>query len=977
MSTPFKRRVGRPSLTPEEKAFRAAQRARVIAEAKEAGIPITSSRSSDRVLRSQPRQSVQQHQQMMSTAAAMQQNMTPTRPMQQPSTAAVTGGRYPQFQLNQIPTSPLAHRQIQGLSLQPQQQQQQHQQRLIAQPRSQIRPGFQLQQYQQQQQQQPATSAYGRPPPIVSPATAMYLHHQQQPAKPRTFSEYPARLREGATALIVPNVPFSGASVNAGQMLTNQTPARHSQRLAQHQQQSEESGATYTSSGRQVRSSLRNAITFKDTSDDSDSDSDSMSDLDDTNEEKDSSKHDPNFTKYAGAGNVSGRVTRHSGMTQQLQSQQLLNLQQKQNEQQLLHLQKLKSVDTKRQFAKTFHLRPSTDQLNALANSTDVLVPIRIDLELDNSHRLQDAFLWNIKDTTYTPEHFARILAEDLDLLDPTTISVLNGGGSSRVSQLTGTVINSNSANNLSQIVVEQVSRAIHAQVTEFKSTTDAINMTDDTHLLKYHLDNSKNSHNRAENDSKIVILDPNIHNAIPSTDGQKPIDKPLQPGSPLLQPTANKSAAVHSQQSHGHTVYPDVRVIIHIELLLGNTLVRDRFEWDLSSPDSYADDFARVFVAEAALPGEAAPLISHSIRDQIHRFRRQRFERSTGDPESSMLPDNSSVYQNAIDSGADAEQAKALASMGILGAGKSREARGAVTDGLFAMVRPIEETFAWGPSIEMLSKDDVDKIVQERMRSMRRVRRENTFYPQVAATSSAISSTPAPALPGTVTPSGSGGNATTIRRLKQGRLGTNTGTATPRQQQQQQQQQQQPGSLAVSVSLPAGGQAQQTSSTIIAHPTPLRSIADGSPGSLAVSVSLPAGGQAQQTSSTIIAHPTPLRSIADGSVRRSTSTTSAVGATAVPLASPFTRHTAPRQQLVAPPPASIASSMAAMQLSTTATASPVLQNGTTRRSVTPMSTTTVTSLQTTASIATKSTATDTNHPFVAATSTPSNGSSA
>jgi hypothetical protein len=43
------------------------------------------------------------------------------------------------------------------------------------------------------------------------------------------------------------------------------------------------------------------------------------------------------------------------------------------------------------------------------------LVPIRIDLELDNI-RLRDTFTWNIHDDLVTPKDFARILCDDLKM---------------------------------------------------------------------------------------------------------------------------------------------------------------------------------------------------------------------------------------------------------------------------------------------------------------------------------------------------------------------------------------------------------------------------------------------------------------------------------------------------------------------------------------------------------------------------------
>ncbi|CAJ0765043.1 22783_t:CDS:2 [Entrophospora sp. SA101] len=49
------------------------------------------------------------------------------------------------------------------------------------------------------------------------------------------------------------------------------------------------------------------------------------------------------------------------------------------------------------------------------ADQRDVLIPIRLDVDLDN-YRLRDSFTWNLNEKLITPEHFAGIMCDDLDL---------------------------------------------------------------------------------------------------------------------------------------------------------------------------------------------------------------------------------------------------------------------------------------------------------------------------------------------------------------------------------------------------------------------------------------------------------------------------------------------------------------------------------------------------------------------------------
>lgn len=50
-----------------------------------------------------------------------------------------------------------------------------------------------------------------------------------------------------------------------------------------------------------------------------------------------------------------------------------------------------------------------------MADQDAILVPIRLDIDMDEI-RLRDTFTWNVNEQLMTPEKFAEILCEDLDL---------------------------------------------------------------------------------------------------------------------------------------------------------------------------------------------------------------------------------------------------------------------------------------------------------------------------------------------------------------------------------------------------------------------------------------------------------------------------------------------------------------------------------------------------------------------------------
>ncbi|KAF9997471.1 Chromatin structure remodeling complex protein sfh1 [Entomortierella chlamydospora] len=68
-----------------------------------------------------------------------------------------------------------------------------------------------------------------------------------------------------------------------------------------------------------------------------------------------------------------------------------------------------------RRARKTRHVHNSQQALEASAEQDAILVPIRLDIDTDEI-RLRDTFTWNVNEQLMTPEQFAEILCDDLDL---------------------------------------------------------------------------------------------------------------------------------------------------------------------------------------------------------------------------------------------------------------------------------------------------------------------------------------------------------------------------------------------------------------------------------------------------------------------------------------------------------------------------------------------------------------------------------
>ncbi|XP_065173067.1 SWI/SNF-related matrix-associated actin-dependent regulator of chromatin subfamily B member 1 isoform X2 [Atheta coriaria] len=141
-------------------------------------------------------------------------------------------------------------------------------------------------------------------------------------------------------------------------------------------------------------------------------------------------------------------------------------------------------------------------------NQSEILVPIRLDMEIEGQ-KLRDTFTWNKNESLITPEQFAEVLCDDLDL-NPLTF-------------------------------VPAISQAIRQQLEAFPNEPPAV-IEDNT----------------------------------------------------------------------------DQRVIIKLNIHVGNTSLVDQVEWDMSQKENNPEQFANKLCAELGLGGEFVTAIAYSIRGQL-----------------------------------------------------------------------------------------------------------------------------------------------------------------------------------------------------------------------------------------------------------------------------------------------------------------------------------------------------------------------
>ncbi|CAO3613199.1 unnamed protein product [Cunninghamella blakesleeana] len=228
---------------------------------------------------------------------------------------------------------------------------------------------------------------------------------------------------------------------------------------------------------------------------------------------------------------------------------------------------------------KNIHIKnqiyPKQEEIEKAATITEVLVPIRLDIDIDDI-KLRDVFLWNMHEQFLTPEKFGEMLCQDIDL----------------------------DTNKFVPVIAE----SIRQQVMDFES----------------------------------------IHE----------IELPME---------------------------SQIRAVINLDLQVGKVNLRDKFEWDLSNISTNGPElFSKQMAAELGLGGEYVTIISHAIREQLYKQKRQLVE-EYGSDQSSSEP-------------------------------------------LASAFRRLETSKSWSPQLELLSNEELEKLLIAQERNIRRLRRENRF---------------------------------------------------------------------------------------------------------------------------------------------------------------------------------------------------------------------------------------------------------
>lgn len=284
-------------------------------------------------------------------------------------------------------------------------------------------------------------------------------------------------------------------------------------------------------------------------------------------------------------------------------------------------------------------------------------------------YRLKDVFLWNLHETLMTPDQFATILINDLDLP--------NAAG-----------------------LAAQVSNQIRTQLEEYAGV--ALHPLFHSTNTVSKLGNGINS--RLTAGSREHSMTPGYSGrGTPAGNGTNATAQHNGYASPIKgsKDVSATAFSVPAPMSHEHNPDDTYRCIVTLNINLQNKLFTDKFEWSLLHPPGVAERFAKQTCADIGLSGEWVPAMAHAIYEAVLRLKKEACE------SGGLVGGNG--YGGEIDNLA---------------------LEGQEAGWRFDNEHLADE---WEPKVERLSKEEIEKREGDRERQIRRLRRETARFSSTA----------------------------------------------------------------------------------------------------------------------------------------------------------------------------------------------------------------------------------------------------
>lgn len=144
--------------------------------------------------------------------------------------------------------------------------------------------------------------------------------------------------------------------------------------------------------------------------------------------------------------------------------------------------------------------------------------------------------------------------------------------------------------------------------------------------------------------------------------------------------------------QPYGAYKNDEMRILIKLNITIGQHTLVDQFEWEINNPLNAAEEFARQMAADLSLSGEFTTAIAHSIREQCQMFTKSLY--ITGHPFDGRPVEDTDIQDNFL------------------------------TSPLPSVFRPMQSTKDFQPYLYELSHAELERAELSIMREQRRQKR-------------------------------------------------------------------------------------------------------------------------------------------------------------------------------------------------------------------------------------------------------------
>jgi SWI/SNF-related matrix-associated actin-dependent regulator of chromatin subfamily B protein 1 len=212
-----------------------------------------------------------------------------------------------------------------------------------------------------------------------------------------------------------------------------------------------------------------------------------------------------------------------------------------------------------------------------MADVEDHVIPIRLDVEHDH-FRLRDTFMWNVSDTVISPEMFAVSICDDFGVSPHHFVSKIVAIINERVSEYRNQIA-----------PAEQPGPSLKGRLLDNEDTKTTLEI-----FRRAQADDSDDGDSPISGEIKTEPDDAQDHGKVVTWEDQvnpKEMERPM---------TVDELDAMVDWSN----LEEELRLLIKVEILIGNQNLTDTFEWDLNS-EVTPEEFAHSYCTELGLSGE------------------------------------------------------------------------------------------------------------------------------------------------------------------------------------------------------------------------------------------------------------------------------------------------------------------------------------------------------------------------------------